>query len=39
MPRCLCNFGRKRKDMEARGFHERQLNPRSRAAHRRNSGS
>jgi len=38
-PRCVGNFGRKRNDVEAGGFHERQLNPTSRAAHRRNSGS
>ena len=37
-PRCVCNFGGKRNDLKARGFHKRQLNPTQQAAHRRNSG-
>jgi len=37
-PRRVCNFGSKRNDVKARGFHERQLNPTPRGAHRRNSG-
>jgi hypothetical protein len=38
-PRCLCNFGGKRNDAKGRGFHERQVNPTPRVAHRRNSGT
>ncbi len=37
-PRCVCNFGGKRNDLKARGFHEATVKSNTQVAHRRNSG-